>query len=538
MTQQWIEFAAEEAWEEAQKRIKQKKTDQEFEKYQDNPVAFAEDIYKDFFTEDMKEVMESVKNNPVTIAKSANSVGKTFSAAKIALWFYSVYKDSKVFLTAAPPLDNLKRLLWGEIVSAINKKPEIFEGHKKRSLYIERDPQSFIQCLTIPQTGTQEEREAKFSGKHSSHMLFIVDEGDAVPDEVYTGIESCMSGGHARLLIMFNPRRKAGAVYQKEKNKAANIVQISAIDHPNVITGKNLIPGAVNRQTVVKRINEWTRPLKANEDKDKVETFDVPEFLIGTTAIADDGDIYDPLPGGIRKVEEPSFNYMVLGLYPTQSENQLISEEWTTRAQQRWKLYVAEHGEEQEGRPKFGLDVAEMGTDENQCCFRYGGFVEKFYHYWSGIDTDETATRALRLCKEKNVDVIYVDGTSWGSSVAPSIARQTRDSGDDFRAVSIKVASAPEDFLKVEMGEFLQLRDQLYWAIRKWLKEDETAMLPPDPYLIEELLALEYVVTNRGKIKIIDKDKLRKSLRRSPNKADALALTFSPYERAKILTLG
>ena len=38
-------------------------------------------------------------------------------------------------------------------------------------------------------------REAKFSGKHAPYLLFILDEGDAIGDEVYRGIESCMSGG-------------------------------------------------------------------------------------------------------------------------------------------------------------------------------------------------------------------------------------------------------------------------------------------------------------------------------------------------------
>ena len=33
-----------------------------------------------------------------------------------------------------------------------------------------------------------------------------IDEGYPVPDEVYQSIVSCMSGGRARMLIMFNPR--------------------------------------------------------------------------------------------------------------------------------------------------------------------------------------------------------------------------------------------------------------------------------------------------------------------------------------------
>ncbi|MBT3260374.1 MAG: hypothetical protein HN366_28605 [Deltaproteobacteria bacterium] len=37
--------------------------------------------------------------------------------------------------------------------------------------------------------GTESQRAAKSSGKNSWYLLFILDEGDAIPDEVYGGIE-------------------------------------------------------------------------------------------------------------------------------------------------------------------------------------------------------------------------------------------------------------------------------------------------------------------------------------------------------------
>ena len=75
-------------------------------------------------------------------------------------------------------------------------------------------------------SGTEAQREAKFSGKHAPYLLFILDEGDAIPDEVYRGIESCMSGGHARLLIMFNPRAEVGEAYRMERDGRANVIKL------------------------------------------------------------------------------------------------------------------------------------------------------------------------------------------------------------------------------------------------------------------------------------------------------------------------
>ncbi len=81
--------------------------------------------------------------------------------------------------------------------------------------------------------------------------------------------------------------------------------------------------------------------------------------------------------------------------------------------------------------------------------------------------------------------------------------------------------------MKTEAGEFHRLRDQLWWTVREWLRTDPGAMLPPDESLIEELSIPTYEIKD-GKIKIMSKDVMRELLGRSPDRCDALCLTFSP----------
>jgi hypothetical protein len=76
-----------------------------------------------------------------------------------------------------------------------------------------------------------------------------------------------------------------------------------------------------------------------------------------------------------------------------------------------------------------------------------------------------------------------------------------------------------------DLGEFDRLRDQLYWEIREWLRTDPGAMLPPDEDLAEELAVPTYSV-ERGKVCVMRKKTMRELLRRSPDRLDALALTF------------
>ena len=214
-----------------------------FSQYQDDPVGFGEKILGESFTDEVKILMESVRDNPVTVAQSSNAVGKTHCAARIAVWWFKCFPDSQIYTAAAPPESNLKKLLWGEIGGTIEKHPDLFKSDSATNLHIARSAQSFLTGVTIPMAGTQAQREAKFSGKHSPHLLFILDEGDAIPDEVYRGIESCMSGGHARLLVMFNPRAEVGEAYRMIRDGRANVVKLSALNHPNVVTGKDEIPG-------------------------------------------------------------------------------------------------------------------------------------------------------------------------------------------------------------------------------------------------------------------------------------------------------
>lgn len=489
----------------------------DFQRYEDDPVAFGQDVLGETFTEEVKTLMMSVRDYPITLARSANATGKTHGAARVAVWFNRCFPDSQVYVAAAPPESNLKKLLWGEISSITEKHPRLFQTDTIRTLFIGRSARSFIAGVSIPASGTTAQREAKFAGKHAPHLFFIIDEGDAVPDEVYRGIESCMSGGFARLLVMFNPRNESGEVYRMERDGRANVIRLSAFEHPNVKTGDNVIPGAVSRETTIRRINQWCRPLATGEPVTS-ECFELPCFLVGQTAKSQSGTDYPPLKRGWYRIMEPAFSYMVLGEYPAQGNQQLISREWIAQARSRWDVYVAQHGEIPPVGvyASLGLDVGEYGTDSNVFCSRYGGYVERLIA-WTGLDILQTADRAVQEFRLRKAGAIKVDATGVGSGVSPAIQRQ------GCTAIPVKVASSPTQ--KSELGEFAILRDQLWWACREWLRMDPGAMLPPDELLIEELQTPTYVI-ERGKIRIMRKDIMREVLRRSPDRADALCLTF------------
>jgi hypothetical protein len=165
-----------------------------------------------------------------------------------------------------------------------------------------------------------------------------------------------------------------------------------------------------------------------------------------------------------------------------------------------------------------GLDVGEFGMDSNVLCFRSGGFVERL-QAWSGVDPLVTADRAGAEAKRRKCRRVNVDATGVGAGVVPQLQRT------GVPVNGVKVASSPTQ--RTALGEFHILRDQLWWAAREWLRTDQGAMVPPDEHLIEELLTPTYEVQN-GRIRVMRKDSMRELLKRSPDRADALCLTFAP----------
>lgn len=508
---------------------------EQFVHYQAAPVEFIAECLGCSLTEPQKQVCAAVRDYPVTVVQSANAVGKTHAAAGIALWFLRAFPQSKVVAAAAPPLENLERLLWGEIEGHLSRTSS-FADATTGYLRVEIGPEWWLVGRAIPSSGTPAQREAKFSGLHAPYLLFIVDEGDAVPDEVYRGIESCLSGGHGRLLVMFNPRAAAGPVYRMIQSGQAHVVTLDAFSHPNVISGRDVIPGAVTRETTVLRVTEWSRAAVTGEtpNPNDQEWFAVPEFLAGATATRKDGSSTPPLVGGQwRKITNPALAYMVLARFPGQAENQLISRAWVEAAQQRWRVWRDLHGDAPpEGiRPIHGQDVAEFGADQNVACFRYGGWVAPF-ETWNGVDVLMTSDRAADMARERNALRSMVDATGIGAGVTPGMIRRwmaTVGGADAGRyegvAIAVHVGGAPTQ--AADEGAFGTLRDQLWWRCREWLRSDPAAMLPPDEALAEELCAPMYQVQN-GKIKVTSKDALREVLKRSPDLADALCLTFAP----------
>jgi hypothetical protein len=500
----------------------------DFSEYKADPAGFAVDVLGSELTDGQAAILEAVRDHRIVLVQSANAVGKTYVGADLALWFGASFDRSKTIAAAAPPLENLEKLLWGEISARLSQAPELSAGARIGSLYVGWDgqpadrSQHWLSGRAIPNSAAAHEVEARFSGIHAPHLLFIVDEGDAVPGAVYRGIESCMSGAHDRLVVFYNPRYPSGFVWSLLRSGGAHVLQLDALTHPNVTSGANVIPGAVTRERVVERVSKWSRPLGIDEDPGSADSvFVVPEVLDGAQALKPNGQPWPALTAGeTRKITNSALAYMVLARYPTQLSDMLIDRDWIAAARQRWRAWVGLHGDNRPaGRPRVGLDVAEMGDDLNAWIERWGSFVASPLT-WSGVDVLVTGDRAAAEARRVDAEFIFVDANGVGAGVAPQVARR-----GVAQVVPIKTQQRPTKEPADLGAEFRIMRDQLYWVLREWLRLDPAAMLPDLDALEDQLSAMTYRIDN-GKIRVVEKREIKALLGYSPDLADALALTF------------
>ena len=100
-------------------------------------------------------------------------------------------------------------------------------------------------------------------------------------------------------------------------------------------------------------------------------------------------------------------------------------------------------------------------------------------------------------------------------------------------SISAKFSESAEDLHDLTgEREFANMRAYCYWAVRDALdpRLGGALALPPDDELTQELTALHWEVQSNGKIRIIPKDEIKELLGRSPDKSDALALSYFPTE--------
>lgn len=161
----------------------------------------------------------------------------------------------------------------------------------------------------------------------------------------------------------------------------------------------------------------------------------------------------------------------------------------------------------------WSLDVARFGGDSTILVRRNGLDMNKFDRK-RGLNTMETASWVAHEYNkaDKKPDGIVIDTIGVGAGVY-----------DRLQQLGLPVIEGNVGNRADDEKTYINKRAEMYFKLRDFLRKGK---IFHSEELIEELTSTSYEFTETGKIKIQAKDDLKEELGRSPDLADACALSF------------
>lgn len=309
-----------------------------------------------------------------------------------------------------------------------------------------------------------------FSGFRTENgALILVDEASALDYKVHEAIMGLASARGSKVIYLGNPLTPEGAFYDSFSNPDWINFSISAHE----VADLN-IPGLATHEWIAMREREWGK-------------------------------------------DSPMYKARVLGQYPDSVYNSLISLSWLPKM-------ITPKILKPKGTKKLGVDVARFGDDRTVLLVRDDRCVIDCLAY-HGLSTTETAGLVRNTAEKYHIsqEEIFIDDTGVGSGVTDRLHE------DNVYVTPINFAERAAD-----TETFKNQRAELYFAIRDRVREDtDNQFYIPKQYmdLAKELTWPTYKFTGSGQILLEPKEDIKKRKKKSPDLADALALSFADSKK-------
>lgn len=448
-------------------------------RYREDPVSFARDALGVVPWSRQVEILEAVRDNDRVAIASGHKVGKSHTAAIIALWFFCSFPNARVVMSSTTSRQ-VDTILWRELRMQFGRSRVVLNDAPPREL-----AKSGLKAPDFREIVGFTAREAEaVAGVSGKDLLYIIDEASGVPEVIFDAIEGNRAGG-ARLVMFSNPTRIEGAFFDAfhEKSRFYKTLAISSEESPNV-TGewKQLWPapmgGLATKAWIEEKRDEWG-------------------------------------------ADSALYRIRVKGEFVLNEEGRIIPVTLIAAAQVRWA-----DTPDDEGPLHIGVDPAGEGGqgDESAFAVRRGPKLLALYGR-RGLTPDAHVAEVLGLLREwgrpgdSPRPVVAVDAE--GTAGIPVRNALHAVAGPRFRLLSVKSGGK----FKMAPNRTHETRRDAMWAgVERWLREG--GAIPEDVKLAKELAALEWRTIAGNILKATSKDDLRKKLGRSPDRADALALSI------------
>jgi phage terminase large subunit len=191
---------------------------------------------------------------------AATGTAKTFTAARIMLWFLDCFEDALV-VTSAPKESQLTLNLWAEIskITKQFKKSRPFtrvtslrlqpEGDNDNSKYKE----TWHAIGFVAGVGADESSATKAQGFHRKNMLIICEEAAGMNSAVMNAFTNTSLAANNLIFAIGNPDSETDELYKFSQLDNVRSIRISAFDFPNVVKNEEIYQGAVSRTSIDRR---------------------------------------------------------------------------------------------------------------------------------------------------------------------------------------------------------------------------------------------------------------------------------------------
>lgn len=463
-----------------------------FEKYGNDPVAFAVEVLGIKPWSRQEEILRAVSVHEKVATRSGHKIGKTTTIAILALWWFCTRARAFVILTSSTDTQ-IKRQLWPE-VQRLYRGATVAIGGKLNDTHhgglVDVDRTVF---------GVSTNNTENMGGYSGAELLFLADEASGIDEGIFNAIEGNRAGG-ARLAMFGNPTQMSGTFYDAfhDKQEFWHPVHVSSTETPNASGSGEEIPGLATKAWVEEKTAELGGP------------------------------------------GNPEYDIRVAGEFPAQGEDSVIGSKIIVEAQKRWRAPTLD-----DGPLEVGVDVARFGGDESVVQARRGKFLYE-PKVFKNLDGPALATKVLELVRELREEATAMLGIM--SNTGEPVERRSFEKAV-VKIDSIGVGASPYDILKqskeieiiaVDVGtaadndeDYVNLRAQLWFGLRDWLK---VGAFKTDSRTANELAAVRYKTDAQMRYQIESKDNLRKRIHRSPDRADAMALAVyrAPVKKVRV----
>jgi hypothetical protein len=534
--------------------------------YQGNLAGYIGDILGEALTPKQEEIAQSIDTNRRTVVLANHSAGKTHLMARALSYWFDCWPDAHIGMVTAPTWHQSLNLCFAELKRIrlnhnLNGVPpamtaQMLDSGLLRDSREDHEMTHLVRALNA-------ERQEGIQGEHKAPLFIVVEEAPGVPRYIFEGIQGLMTHPDCVVCLIGNPTSKDNYYGEASDNPMWNVIQMTTLEHPNILAEMKGLPppfpdavraiwlwemikGAGGEAAQCEIVRAF-HTLRDNMGEDQVAqvalenkalgdqfTWYHPDEILKAANVSQARDkgaseqwIRDHLPWPDLDhwaVYKPNadFQSRVLGMFPSQPDEQVVPMAWYHNCEEMWPLVPAVNDP-----VEVGMDCARFGSDRTGIAGRWGPCVMNL-KVLRQMDTRVAAGQAIELTqdlaaitgRQPDLIPIKVDVGGLGAGVVDNLV------AEGYNAIEVNSSSTA-----IEEARYPNRRSELWFTTRQYIYQGEFDIsrleLDLRREVKREVTSPRYKMDSKSRRVVEDKAAQKKRVGRSPDLADTINLCFA-----------